>query len=98
MGDVTVPGVTDEELLRAAAMARVREATRYSVPDLKPHEFTRRDWLEDDKALMERELGYATASRDLDSLVEMGVLERAWRRDPRVGKRVWGYWFAEGVT
>ena len=82
-----------EEELRAAAMEAVRERAdamgKLRYPDLAPREFTRRDWAGDEKS----PAAYATIVRELDTLLAEGLVARAKRRDPRVGKTVWGYWY-----
>jgi len=94
---VTVPGVTEEELRRAAmraAKAKAEEAGIRRYPDLIPGQFTRADWQQDEKE-QGRDVGEATVKRDLEAMVDLGILKTELRRDPRVGRAVWAYWFVE---
>jgi hypothetical protein len=101
MGDVTIPGVTDEELLRAAAMdaaaAKAKDLGIRRVPDLELGQFTRGDWERYERA-SGRDVGEASVKRDLDAMVKAGILVTERRRDPRVGRAVWAYWYVEDGT
>jgi len=86
--EVEVVGKMDEdELLRSAALDRL-EPLLTNDPSLGPDEFTYADAKE--RWGWSRNVG----RRELCKLVADGVLERAWRYDPRVGKRVVGFRFA----
>ena len=94
----TVPGVTEEDL-RRAAMARANRHC-HRAQDLGPHEFAISDWIvfvqeEEGKSLNEN-----AAQRELDDLVAGGVLARTEkddkRYDPRSKRLVMAYWYLEG--
>ena len=91
MGEATViPGITEEELRRAEVEATL-DALDESPP-LGPDEFTLRDWRAAYVRSTGRFIKRTTAQRRLEELVENGVLARAPRYDPRIQKRVTGYW------
>jgi hypothetical protein len=94
MGDVTVPGVTEEELLRAAAIDRALEHVTID-PVLAPHEFTKGDYIGRVKKTMGRAISESTAARQLEELVAEGLVESGDRQDERVRRSVVAYWYVE---
>ena len=87
--EVEVVGeATEDELLRSAALDRLGAVTS-AAQALGPDEFTYAD------AVARWGWSQNVASRELRRLVSEGVLERAWRYDPRVGKRVVGFRFVD---
>ena len=92
--DVTVPGVTEEELLRSAAIDRAKaEAGVKAV--LGPGEMTVRDYMASVAASEGWEPSDSTARRHLRRLVKRGIMEQGERYDPRIDKCVTAYWFVE---
>ena len=78
----------DTTLTRDDVLARL-EGLVDLTPDLGPQEFTRSD--------TKRRWGWgeSKATRELELLVERGVLGTEERYDPRSGRRVKAYWFLE---
>ena len=98
MGDVMeVPGVTEEDL-RRAAMARANRHC-HRPPTLAAHEFTIGDWQAYIREEEGRELNESTAQRELDGLVSQGIMARTEKQgkryDPRSQRVVVAYWYLE---
>ena len=76
MGEVVeVPGLTENELRRIAAMERTFEHVEI-VPVLGPDEYGIKDWIEFIKAEEGRAISPSTATRQLDKLVEDGTMAK----------------------
>ena len=87
MGDVTVPGLTEDEL-RDAAMSAV--APMVKPPLLAACEWTVKDWM------AKWGISRSEAERDLAARVLRGELRFEERYDPRSRRAVNGYRKAEG--
>jgi len=80
---VVVPGATDD-MLRQAIVEMLMDSLEL-LPELGDHEFTARDVV--------RQTGRNRnwVERQLEKLVDQGVLKWAWRIDPRTNRRVKAY-------
>ena len=94
MDDVEEVGTVSEEDLRAAAMAKAFEHRR-TDPVLALNEFTNADWIQFVKEQDGRVLDKSTARRELDEMVEDGILKSGFRYDPRTKRQARGFWYVE---
>ena len=95
MGDVEVPGVTEEDLVAAAARSRAVQSA--VVPLDHPREFTREDWAAwyAEAHGLDKPPGRWFAKRQLDTSVAAGRKACGPRYDQRTKRHVTAYWEVE---
>lgn len=91
---VEIDGITEEELIRAAQIARLKEYIDIAPP-IAPHEMTARDAREQ----LWPHVSENTAERKLEALVKQGIMKSEDRHDSRSGKgrSAKAYWFIDGA-